>query len=115
MLIVDGVGDRLREERERLALNQTDFGALANVSRGTQKAYEQGTNSPDLRYVAQLQEAGVDVQYVLCGRRLSLNLESLSADQSLLLEQYANLSPDDKQAARRVIGALSELGLSTEK
>ncbi|WP_255313860.1 helix-turn-helix domain-containing protein, partial [Pseudomonas protegens] len=40
MLIAEGVGSRLREERERLGLSQSDFGALVGVSRGTQKNYE---------------------------------------------------------------------------
>lgn len=43
MLIAEGVGVRLREERERLGLSQTEFGTLVGVSRGTQKNYELGT------------------------------------------------------------------------
>ncbi|WP_239424658.1 helix-turn-helix domain-containing protein [Pseudomonas aeruginosa] len=59
MLIASGTGERLREEKDRLGLNQTDFGAAAGVSRGTQKAYELETSSPDVRYLSALQGMGL--------------------------------------------------------
>ena len=107
MYISDGVGDRLKEERDRLALNQTDFGALGSVSRGTQKAYEQGTNSPDLRYLAALEGAGVDVQYVLTGVKAVLSKDGLDSAESRILENYRSLSEGDKASVQRLTSALA--------
>lgn len=92
MLIVPGVGERLRGERDRLGLNQTDFGVAAGVSRGTQKAYELESSSPDIRYLSALQGLGVDVCYVLTGGRAEADAEGLSADEAQLLEHYRLLS-----------------------
>ncbi|MBA6043602.1 helix-turn-helix domain-containing protein [Pseudomonas lactis] len=107
MYISDGVGDRLKEERDRLSLNQTDFGALGSVSRGTQKAYEQGTNSPDLRYLAALEVAGVDVQYVLTGVKAALSKDGLDSVESKVLENYRSLSEGDKASVLRLTSALA--------
>lgn len=107
MYISDGVGDRLKEERDRLSLNQTDFGALGSVSRGTQKAYEQGTNSPDLRYLVALEVAGVDVQYVLTGVKAALSKDGLDSVESKVLENYRSLSEGDKASVLRLTSALA--------
>lgn len=107
MYISDGVGDRLREERERLGLNQTDFGGLGGVSRGTQKAYETGTNSPDLRYLSALEKAGVDTQYVLSGTKALLPGEGLSVVESQILENYRSLSEGDQASVLRLTNALA--------
>lgn len=60
---------RLREERERLGLSQSDFGAQAGVGRKAQSNYESGERAPDAKYLAAMAERGVDVLYVLTGLR----------------------------------------------
>ena len=109
MLIASGSGERLREERDRLGLNQTDFGVQAGVSRGTQKAYELETSSPDVRYFMALQGMDVDVHYVLTGLRISAELGDLSQDESVLLEHYRQLSEADRAGAAKMITALAEM------
>lgn len=66
------IGERLKAERERLGLNQTDFGALGGVQKQAQLKYERGDRSPDSAYLASVSEAGVDVLYVLTGQRAPL-------------------------------------------
>lgn len=66
---MDTFGARLQEERERLALNQTDFAEIGGVKKRAQVNYESGERSPDADYLARLAGAGVDVLYVLTGRR----------------------------------------------
>lgn len=107
MYISDGVGDRLREERDRLGLNQTDFGAKGGVSRGTQKAYELGANSPDLRYLAALEGAGVDIQYVLSGSRALLSEQVLDETETTVIENFRALSESDKASVLRLTNALA--------
>lgn len=106
MLIADGVGVRLREERERLGLNQLEFGELIGVSRGTQKNYELGANSIDLRYVAELAKHKVDAGYVLTGRRSPSPGEGLQPDEEELIERYRKLPEPDQKSIHRYVIAL---------
>lgn len=108
MLIADQVGERLREERERLGLNQTEFGALLGVSRGTQKNYEQGANSLDLRYVAALEDCGVDAAFVLTGRRSTPLGQVFSPEEEKLIKQYRSIAPGDQEAIRRFLKAMAD-------
>lgn len=107
MLISSGVGERLREERERLGKNQTDFGVTAGVSRGTQKAYELGSSSPDVRYLSGLQELGVDVHYVLTGSRVDTNLNNLSEIESAVLGSMRQMSEADRNVLLRTASAFA--------
>lgn len=107
MLISLGVGERLREERERLGKNQTDFGVSAGVSRGTQKAYELESSSPDVRYLSGLQELGVDVHYVLTGSRGATDLNNLSDVESSVLGNMRRMSEDDRSVLLRTAAAFA--------
>lgn len=62
---------RLREERERLGLNQTAFGEACGVKKLAQLKYEQGASSPDASYLLQARELGVDLNYIFTGARPS--------------------------------------------
>jgi len=108
MLIADRVGERLREERERLGLNQTEFGGLLGVSRGTQKNYELGTNSLDLRYVSALEEHGVDAAFVLTGRRSTPVGQLFTASEEELINQFRSIPEVDQKAIRRFLEAMAD-------
>jgi transcriptional regulator with XRE-family HTH domain len=108
MLIADQVGERLREERERLGLNQTEFGVLLGVSRGTQKNYELGANSLDLRYVSALEECGVDAAFVLTGRRSTPLGQLFTPEEEKLIKQYRSIKPFDQEAIRRFLQAMAD-------
>jgi phage repressor protein C with HTH and peptisase S24 domain len=64
------IGERLREERERLGFNQTDFGALGGVLKKSQFHYEKGERLPDAAYLAAIANAGCDVSYIITGKRI---------------------------------------------
>ena len=63
------IGERLRHERKRLGLSQQMFSEQVGVSRTAQANYELGKTPPDINYMARLGAVGVDVTYVLSGRR----------------------------------------------
>lgn len=63
------LGERLREERERLGMSQTQFGDLAQVTKKTQMLYEGDQRSPKADYLTAIASQGIDVQYVLTGNR----------------------------------------------
>ncbi|CAD6876114.1 Phage repressor [Methylomonas fluvii] len=76
-------GDRLKEERERLRLNQPAFGELGGVRKQAQLHYEGNKRSPDADYLAAIAAAGVDVAYVLTGKRAS-NVANTPTEVALL-------------------------------
>lgn len=63
------IGERLREERERLGYNQTDFGAFGGVGKKAQSNYEGNGRSPDADYLAGIAKAGADIAYIITGVR----------------------------------------------
>lgn len=63
------IGERLREERERLGLSQSAFGAIGGVLKQAQFNYEKGDRFPDAAYLEAVHKAGVDIQYVISGER----------------------------------------------
>ncbi len=103
-----GVGERLREERVRVGLNQDDFAKLGGVNRNTQGAYEKNDRSPDASYLAKVANAGVDVLYVLTGCRAMPSEAGLSADESEVLNHYRSMPESDRVAIRRMTAALAE-------
>lgn len=73
-------GARLKAERERLGLNQLEFGRLHGVSRNSQSAYETGSTPAPLDYLRSLEAAGVDLGYLLWGVRGGLTLSQVQVD-----------------------------------
>jgi transcriptional regulator with XRE-family HTH domain len=69
MFNLSDIGRRLQEERKRLGLSQSELGELAGISRAAQAAYEAGRNAADVIYSLKASEAGLDMDYVLTGRR----------------------------------------------
>lgn len=67
--IVPGFGARLREERVRLKLSQTEFANLAGVQRMAQGLYESGSRTPSIGYLCAAVGAGADLNYLIHGRR----------------------------------------------
>jgi phage repressor protein C with HTH and peptisase S24 domain/DNA-binding XRE family transcriptional regulator len=66
------IGERLREERQRLGLSQTALAATASVGKHSQINYESDRNAPDANYLTAAAKQGVDIYYVLTGQRTSL-------------------------------------------
>lgn len=62
------IGERLRSERERLGLSQSEMCELTGVSRKTQFNYENGERYPDAAYLASLLERGGDTHFILSGK-----------------------------------------------
>lgn len=109
MLIASGVGNRLREERERLGKNQTDFGVSAGVSRGTQKAYELESSSPDIRYLSGLEALGVDVRYVLTGSHVDTDLSEVSDLEATVLGHMREMSHADRATLAHLAFAMAQV------
>lgn len=82
------IGERLKGERERLGLSQSDICDLTGVSRKTQFNYESGERHPDAAYLANLLGRGADIVYILSGQRGASNTgHNASGPDSELLAQ----------------------------
>lgn len=101
------IGERLREERERLEFNQPDFAGFAGTTKQTLFSWETGGSSPKAEQLEKLAEHGVDVYYVLTGQRIGL-ATTLSARESALVENYRASPEDAKKALETTSAALAQ-------
>lgn len=63
------LGQRLKEERERLRLSQIDFAAVGGAKKHSQINYEADRTAPDTNYLSALSTCGADIVYILTGER----------------------------------------------
>ena len=100
------IGERLSDERKRLGYNQSDFSALAGITRKTLFGYESGERAPDALALAAWAKSGLDGLYVVTGQREGVPAPApaqeqeapLAPDERILLDNYRH-SPPDAQAA----------------
>lgn len=97
-----GIGERLKEERERLGLSQPAFAALTEASKSSQASWEKETAYPNAKALDVWARVGVDVAYVVTGKP-SASGEALTADERELLALFRAAPLSVKAAA---IGAL---------
>ena len=105
---------RLKEERKRLGLNQSAFGAIAGVSKDAQLNYESGSRTPDATYLQAIAGAGVDALYLLTGSATPRSGVALTTDAAALLESYEQASPAGR-AALQAVALLSRDGSAEAK
>nr|WP_272880875.1 helix-turn-helix transcriptional regulator [Pseudomonas fragi] len=101
-----GVGERLKEERERLGFSQTEFAAVAGASKNSQYNYEKGERSPDAAYLAAVAEKGVDILYVVTGVPTPQVVYGATAAEDNLVNQYRALPEADQATVDRILGAM---------
>lgn len=89
------IGERLREERERLEKTQTEFSTLGGVKKGAQINYEQNKRQPDATYLSAIAAAGADVMYVLTGQH-STDAQAISPRQRALLDNHEHSDDQGK-------------------
>ena len=63
------IGERIREERSRLDLNQSDMADIAGVGKRTIIDWEKDRSSPTAQHLVKLSAVGVDTTYILTGVR----------------------------------------------
>lgn len=69
--LLPGLGQRLRDERERLDMTQEELAARLTIARRTIINHEGDAYPVPLRYLEQLAQLGADWQFMLFGRRHS--------------------------------------------
>ena len=91
---------RLKDERKRLKLSQAQLGEAGGVSKDAQLNYENGSRSPSAGYLELIANAGVDVQFLLTGKRCSP--DSMPEEVLTLLRAYEASSEDGRRALQMV-------------
>lgn len=107
------VGERLREERERMGLSQPKFAAIAGTTKQTLFSWETGKTAPDGFQLAALAAAGADALYVVTGERNPAK-PSLDAAEQVLLDSYRRCNTQARQNLIQT-AALLAAGLPIEK
>jgi transcriptional regulator with XRE-family HTH domain len=97
-------GARLKEERLRLGLKQAEFAALVGTDTPKQSLYENDRRQLRARYLARLEPAGVDLVYVVTGRR-SEGL--LGEEATAFLAAYLGLPEELREHVARLIRDLA--------
>ena len=82
------IGSRLREERERLGMTQIAFAEMADVSLRAEQDWERGKSAPKADFLAVAAARGVDVLYVVTGKRALPRESTLSIGERELLANY---------------------------
>lgn len=95
------IGIRLREERERLKLNQANFAELASVTRNTQSLYETDERTPDGKYLNAISYGGVDILYVLCGDKT--NNSAVTPRDRELLDNFHASATEVQEGVRKML------------
>jgi transcriptional regulator with XRE-family HTH domain len=82
------VGQRMKSERIRLELSQSDFAELGGLTKQAQINYEAGKRAPDILYLMRIKEkTNIDLNYILTGETGS-NEASLNDDETALIDRY---------------------------
>lgn len=103
-------GERLREARTALGLKQEEIAERSGVAREQWGRYERGGAAPGAEVLARAAQAGVDVRYVITGRRDYTPPPTLSSDERELLELWRGASYETRKAAKGALVGASTRG-----
>jgi transcriptional regulator with XRE-family HTH domain len=106
------IGIRLREERRRLNVLLKDLAQIGAVRPNAQSAYENGLRFPRADYLAAIATVGIDILYVISGKRTSFSSEHLNKDEIEVIGSFREMHTDDQQVFKRVAVALSNSSCS---
>lgn len=100
------LGYRIWQERLRLGMNQKIVAESVKVGVGRYKNIERGVGKyPDTYLIAALGNLGMDVSYIMMGKR---SQSLLRPDEAALLDNYRNSNRDNKAVLRKVGAALEK-------
>ncbi|MCD5985994.1 helix-turn-helix domain-containing protein [Pseudomonas sp. CDFA 610] len=104
------IGTRLKQERRRLGLLQRELGHFGGVAANAQGKYESGERVPRADYLAAIANVGVDVLYVLTGRRgAGVELESIVQRMSCAAGSSDAIFVEVQHAVRHLVATIEEL------
>jgi len=100
----DIISSRLREERVRISPKQGDFAALIGVRQSQLSDWERGGAGLKAEHLVLLSQAGIDISYVLTGRRGG---SLLSESESMLLDAFQRLDAEGQKGLLTLLASLA--------
>ena len=94
-------GARLGEERRRLGFRQAEFSEMVGTDVPKQSLYENDRRQLKADYLARLHSAGVDVHYVLTGKRSEGAF--LEDESTALLATWLAMPVEVRESVQRLI------------
>lgn len=96
---LDSLSRRFAQERKRLGLSQADIADAIGKTREMIGRYERGLAIPGGDVLMSLATIGMDVYYILLGRREDEpSREMLQPDEKALIHTYRSLGDDDDKS-----------------
>ncbi len=93
------IGQRLREERERLGFTQPVLAELAGTTKKSQIDYEKDLTQPKASYLAIIADAGADINYIVTGKRETTHNSDLDSMFGVLPVYDVEVSAGDGSVA----------------
>ena len=103
----DGIGNRLQLERKRLGLNQEEFAQKIGVAKRTLAGYEAGAADIGALPLSRAYEIGMDVMYVLSGKRSLMAPDALSGEETELVNRFRQLPQEDRAGTMKMVTAMA--------
>ncbi|MCO1398570.1 helix-turn-helix transcriptional regulator [Burkholderia cenocepacia] len=105
----------MRDERLRIGLSQDEFATVGGVARRSQSAYESDERAPDAAYLLAVREIGVDIGYVLTGKRFAAGeaapeAGARDADEAEVLAMYRQLNDTGKASLHAFLASCISTG-----
>lgn len=102
------IGSRLREERIRLGMTQDAFAIAGGVMANAQGKYERAQRSPSAVYLARLPGLGVDILYVVTGRRAVPQFSDARIAELDFQRQLSTLSARERKTVLDLLDCLTK-------
>lgn len=98
--------DRLKEERDRLGLNQTQLAESIDIGRNTVVNWERGASSPSAQQLAVMSAHGFDAMYIVTGERQG-ERQGLDPMRRAVLDSFNRCSPEKQIEAVQYMALLA--------
>lgn len=98
-------GERLRSERLRIGMQQLELADACAVARKTLSVWEKGEQTPNAAVLSRMAAAGVDVLYVVTGKRAGESETTLAPAERTLLQAWR----DSNDKGRAALAAMAEV------
>lgn len=105
---MSSIGERLKEERERLGKTLPQFAEAAGAKKNTLIDWQKDVSSPPAVKLAALAKIGVDILYVITGQQT--DPKATLDRQERLARDIASGAADDRQARETMLDAASGSG-----
>jgi len=94
------LGERLREERDRINKKQKEIASYLDINRKTWGKYERNETVPDLSTLGKLHQIGFDIAYVVTGNKITI-----SDEEEKIIKQYRKSNETVKFVIRSIFDA----------